>query len=87
MSLLVESLKDRLLLAVPKKGRLMEKTLELLAGEYCEACPLYGERSGLTNRRRHQVQPCSPSRRRSCPKSPHRPVSHALICHRWLVQR
>ena len=33
MSLLVDSLKDRLLLAVPKKGRLMEKTLELLAGE------------------------------------------------------
>ncbi|OCF37554.1 ATP phosphoribosyltransferase [Kwoniella heveanensis CBS 569] len=32
MSLLVESLKDRLLFAVPKKGRLMEKTLELLAG-------------------------------------------------------
>ncbi|KAK6903991.1 ATP phosphoribosyltransferase [Kwoniella mangroviensis CBS 10435] len=32
MSLLVDSLKDRLLFAVPKKGRLMEKTLELLAG-------------------------------------------------------
>ncbi|ORY26871.1 ATP phosphoribosyltransferase [Naematelia encephala] len=32
MSLLVESLKDRMLFAVPKKGRLMEKTLELLAG-------------------------------------------------------
>lgn len=32
MSLLVDSLQDRLLLAVPKKGRLMEKTLELLAG-------------------------------------------------------
>jgi len=33
MSLLVDSLKDRLLLAIPKKGRLMEKTLELLAGQ------------------------------------------------------
>ena len=33
MSLLVDSLQDRLLLAVPKKGRLMEKTLELLAGQ------------------------------------------------------
>jgi ATP phosphoribosyltransferase len=32
MSLLVDSLKDRLLFAIPKKGRLMEKTLELLAG-------------------------------------------------------
>ncbi|WWC67696.1 ATP phosphoribosyltransferase [Kwoniella pini CBS 10737] len=32
MSLLVDSLKDRLLFAVPKKGRLMEKTLEILAG-------------------------------------------------------
>ena len=37
MSLLVDSLKDRLLLAIPKKGRLMEKTLELLAGGYYEA--------------------------------------------------
>ena len=33
MSLLVESLKDRLLLAVPKKGRLHEKCLELLTGK------------------------------------------------------
>jgi ATP phosphoribosyltransferase len=32
MSLLVESLKDRLLFAIPKKGRLYEKTVELLAG-------------------------------------------------------
>ncbi|TYJ54315.1 ATP phosphoribosyltransferase [Cryptococcus floricola] len=32
MSLLVDSLKDRLLFAVPKKGRLNEKCLELLAG-------------------------------------------------------
>ncbi|KAK4685693.1 ATP phosphoribosyltransferase, partial [Tremellales sp. Uapishka_1] len=32
MSLLVESLKDRLLLAIPKKGRLHEKCLELLSG-------------------------------------------------------
>jgi ATP phosphoribosyltransferase len=34
MSLLVDSLKDRLLLAVPKKGRLHEKCVELLSGEY-----------------------------------------------------
>jgi len=33
MSLLVDSLKDRLLLAVPKKGRLHEKCVELLSGE------------------------------------------------------
>lgn len=33
MSLLVDSLKDRLLLAVPKKGRLHEKCVELLTGE------------------------------------------------------
>lgn len=33
MGLLVENLKDRLLFAVPKKGRLHEKCLELLAGE------------------------------------------------------
>ena len=33
MSLLVDSLKDRLLFAVPKKGRLHEKCLELLSGE------------------------------------------------------
>ena len=33
MSLLVESLKERLLFAVPKKGRLHEKCLELLAGK------------------------------------------------------
>jgi len=32
MSVLVDSLKDRLLLAVPKKGRLHEKCLELLTG-------------------------------------------------------
>ncbi|KIY35502.1 ATP phosphoribosyltransferase [Cryptococcus gattii E566] len=32
MSLLVDSLKDRLLFAIPKKGRLHEKCLELLAG-------------------------------------------------------
>ncbi|TXT08382.1 uncharacterized protein COLE_05306 [Cutaneotrichosporon oleaginosum] len=32
MSLLVDSLKDRLLFAIPKKGRLYEKTVELLAG-------------------------------------------------------
>lgn len=32
MSLLVDSLKDRLLLAVPKKGRLHEKCVELLTG-------------------------------------------------------
>jgi ATP phosphoribosyltransferase len=32
MSLLVESLQDRLLFAIPKKGRLYEKTVELLAG-------------------------------------------------------
>jgi ATP phosphoribosyltransferase len=32
MSLLVDSLKDRLLLAVPKKGRLHEKCVELLSG-------------------------------------------------------
>lgn len=32
MGLLVENLKDRLLFAVPKKGRLNEKALELLAG-------------------------------------------------------
>ncbi|ORX34403.1 ATP phosphoribosyltransferase [Kockovaella imperatae] len=32
MSLLVDSLKDRLLMAVPKKGRLHEKCLELLSG-------------------------------------------------------
>lgn len=32
ISLLVDSLKDRLLFAVPKKGRLYEKCLELLAG-------------------------------------------------------
>ncbi|WVN88700.1 ATP phosphoribosyltransferase [Cryptococcus depauperatus CBS 7841] len=32
MSLLVESLKDRLLFAIPKKGRLHEKCLELLVG-------------------------------------------------------
>ena len=43
MSLLVDSLKDRLLLAIPKKGRLMEKTLELLAGGLLEA-PLYESR-------------------------------------------
>ncbi len=34
MSLLVDSLKDRLLFAVPKKGRLHEKCLELLAGAW-----------------------------------------------------
>jgi ATP phosphoribosyltransferase len=34
MSLLVDSLKDRLLLAVPKKGRLHEKCVELLSGKY-----------------------------------------------------
>lgn len=33
MSLLVDSLKDRLLLAIPKKGRLHEKCVELLSGE------------------------------------------------------
>lgn len=33
MSLLVDSLKDRLLLAVPKKGRLHEKCVELLSGK------------------------------------------------------
>jgi len=33
MGLLVENLKDRILFAVPKKGRLNEKCLELLAGE------------------------------------------------------
>lgn len=32
MSLLVESLQDRLLFAVPKKGRLYEKAIDLLAG-------------------------------------------------------
>lgn len=32
MSLLVDSLKDRLLFAIPKKGRLYEKTVELLKG-------------------------------------------------------
>ncbi|RSH78336.1 ATP phosphoribosyltransferase (ATP-PRTase) (ATP-PRT) [Apiotrichum porosum] len=32
MSLLVESLQDRLLFAVPKKGRLYEKAIQLLAG-------------------------------------------------------
>lgn len=32
MSLLVDSLKDRLLFAVPKKGRLYEKCIELLNG-------------------------------------------------------
>jgi ATP phosphoribosyltransferase len=32
MGLLVESLQDRLLFAVPKKGRLSEKCLELLQG-------------------------------------------------------
>lgn len=32
MSLLVDSLKDRLLFAIPKKGRLHEKCLELLTG-------------------------------------------------------
>jgi len=32
MSLLVDSLKDRLLFAIPKKGRLYEKTVELLNG-------------------------------------------------------
>lgn len=32
MSLLVDSLQDRLLFAIPKKGRLYEKTVELLAG-------------------------------------------------------
>jgi len=32
MSLLTDSLKDRLLFAIPKKGRLNEKSLELLAG-------------------------------------------------------
>jgi ATP phosphoribosyltransferase len=37
MGLLVESLKDRLLFAVPKKGRLYEKCLELLQGEW-EGC-------------------------------------------------
>ena len=35
MSLLVGSLKDRLLLAVPKKGRLHDKCLELLLGGCC----------------------------------------------------
>jgi ATP phosphoribosyltransferase len=33
MGLLVENLKDRLLFAIPKKGRLHEKCLELLAGK------------------------------------------------------
>jgi ATP phosphoribosyltransferase len=32
MSLLVESLQDRLLFAIPKKGRLYEKAVQLLAG-------------------------------------------------------
>ena len=32
MGLLVENLKDRVLFAIPKKGRLHEKCLELLAG-------------------------------------------------------
>lgn len=32
ISLLVDSLKERLLFAIPKKGRLNEKCLELLAG-------------------------------------------------------
>jgi ATP phosphoribosyltransferase len=34
MGLLVENLKDRVLFAIPKKGRLHEKCLELLAGAY-----------------------------------------------------
>lgn len=38
MSLLVDSLKDRLLLAVPKKGRLHEKCVELLSGEFAFFC-------------------------------------------------
>lgn len=51
MGLLVENLKDRILFAIPKKGRLHEKCLELLAGALtvkillclrrnCEDCPL-----------------------------------------------
>jgi len=58
MSLLVDSLKDRLLLAIPKKGRLMEKTVELLAGELAR---LRSVRKELTGRRRHQVQPGAPT--------------------------
>lgn len=41
MSLLVDSLKDRLLLAVPKKGRLHEKCVELLSGESGRCIQLY----------------------------------------------
>lgn len=41
MSLLVDSLKDRLLLAIPKKGRLHEKCVELLSGKSFLNCITY----------------------------------------------
>jgi hypothetical protein len=85
MSLLPDRLKDRLLFAVPKKGRLHEKCLELLAGGLCIVT------TGLPDGRRsserrieprsgtdatcsrcgHQVQPGSPTGCRSRPESPH----------------